>query len=199
MSASSASGRRAPDYPLWLSALARLIVRVAGWRMEGTLPDLDQFVVIGAPHTSNWDGVLMMLLSISFNVRMIFLGKHTLFKPPFGWFMRMLGGIPINRASSVHAVDQVVAVFRQRPRMVLVLAPEGTRRKVTAWKSGFYYIALGAGVPIVLGYVDYPSKRVGLGPVFTPTGDYEADLRSILAFYADKRGFHPERMSEIRV
>jgi 1-acyl-sn-glycerol-3-phosphate acyltransferase len=194
----SHSVRRLADYPHWLSAFARFICRVTGWRVEGELPNLDQFVVIGAPHTSNWDGILMLLLSMSLNVRMLFLGKHTLFRPPFGWLIRLLGGIPINRQTSINAVDEVVERFREHPRMVLVLAPEGTRRKVRRWKTGFYYIALEAGIPIVMGYVDYSAKRTGLGPLFTPTGDYEADMRTILAFYADKQGRHPERMSEVQ-
>ncbi len=191
--------RRPDDYPRWLSTFSRLICGITGWRIEGEVPNLDKFIVLGVPHTSNWDGILMLLVSTGLNVRLLFMGKHTLFRPPFGWLMRMLGGISINRQTSSNAVDEVVSQFNQRERMVVVLAPEGTRRKVTRWKTGFYHIAQGANIPIVLGYLDYPNKRAGFGPVFTPTGDYEADLRTILAFYADKRGRHAERMSVIRM
>lgn len=189
--------QRPPDYPGWLSAIARLIYRLAGWHYEGSAPNLPKLLVIGAPHTSNWDGIQMLLLSTSLGIRMYWLGKHTLFKPPFGSLMRAANGIPINRQSTKNAVEQVVETYNERERFVLILAPEGTRKKVDHWKTGFYYIALGAQVPIVLAYVDYPRKRVGLGPAIMPTGDIEADFELIRAFYADKVGHHPERMGQV--
>ncbi|MBZ0304866.1 MAG: lysophospholipid acyltransferase family protein, partial [Anaerolineae bacterium] len=156
--------QRPSDYPGWLRAIARTIYRIFGWTPGGAPPNLPKFMVIGAPHTSNWDGIHMLLLSTSLGIRMFWLGKHTLFKPPFGGIMRAVNGIPVNRQSTKNAVEQVVDVFKQRDRFVLIIAPEGTRKQVDHWRTGFYYIALGAKVPIVLAYVDYPHKRVGLGP-----------------------------------
>lgn len=139
----------------------------------------------------------MLALSTSMGIRMYWLGKHTLFKPPFGPIMRAVNGIPINRQSTKNAVDQVVDIFEQREKFVLILAPEGTRKKVDHWKTGFYYIALGAKVPIALAYVDAPRRRVGMGPVIMPSGDIEADFEIIRAFYADKVGHHPEKMGTV--
>jgi len=191
--------KRAPDYPAWFRALARLIYKLVGWKAEGGPPDLPKFVVIGAPHTSNWDGVNMFLTSTILGVRMFWLGKHTLFRPPLGWLMRWTGGIPVNRQSTKNAVEQVVDVFKARDRFVVIVAPEGTRKQVDHWKTGFYYIALGAGVPIVLGYVDYPNNRAGLGPALIPSGDIEADFEIIRAFYADKGGRHPAQAGTVAV
>ena len=188
---------RPSDYPGWLRTLARLLYRLAGWRVEGISPDLPKFLTIGAPHTSNWDGIHMLALSTSLGIRMYWLGKHTLFKPPFGAIMRAVNGIPVNRQSTKNAVEQVVDIFEQRERFVLIIAPEGTRKKVDYWKTGFYYIALGAKVPIVLAYVDAPHRRVGMGPAIMPTGDIEADFEIIRAFYADKVGHHPEKMGTV--
>jgi 1-acyl-sn-glycerol-3-phosphate acyltransferase len=185
------------DYPAWLMSLGRLIYRLAGWHYEGRAPNLPKMLVIGAPHTSNWDGIHMLLLSTSLGIRMFWLGKHTLFRAPLGVITRAVNGVPVNRQLTKNGVDQVVEIFKQRERFVLIMAPEGTRKKVAHWKTGFYYIALGAGVPIVLAYVDYPRKRVGLGPSIMPTGDIEADFEIIREFYADKVGAHLERMSTI--
>jgi len=189
--------QRPSDYPAWFRAFARLIYRIVGWHVEGAAPNIPRFVVVGAPHTSNWDGIVMFFTSVILGMRMYWLGKHTLFKPPLGWLMRWASGIPINRESSKNAVEQAIDIFEERDRFVLLLAPEGTRKKVDHWKTGFYYIALGAKVPIVLGYVDYPRKRSGLGPVIMPSGDIEADFEQIRAFFADKVGRHPDQKGAI--
>lgn len=189
--------QRTLDYPAWFRGLAQLIYRLVGWKAEGQAPNLPKFVIIGAPHTSNWDGIHMFLTSTSLGIRMYWLGKHTLFRAPYGWLMRWASGIPVNRESTKNAVEQVVDEFEQRDRFVLIIAPEGTRKKVDYWKTGFYYIALGAGVPIVLAYIDYPRKRTGLGPAIMPSGDIEADFEIFRAFYADKVGQHPEKAGTV--
>ena len=171
----------------------RAFLKVQGWRFEGTLPNVARGVVIAAPHTSNWDFVVAMstLLALGLDVRWV--GKHTLFRPPFGWLMRWLGGMPVDRSRRQGAVGQIVAVFEDRERLLVGMSPEGTRRRVERWKTGFYHIALGAGVPILPAFFDYPRKVVGVGPLFWPTGNLEADVAALQAFYHDKGGKKPEQ------
>ena len=155
--------------PRWL---ARLILRLGGWRAVGGMPDLPKCVVVVYPHTSNWD---------------------------FVWLMRALGGIPVDRRASHDMVEQMAAQFAARERLVLALAPEGTRGHVEEWKSGFYHIARAADVPVLLAYADYPTRTGGLGPSIHLTDDVRADMDRIRAFYADKRGKFPELMGRIRL
>jgi 1-acyl-sn-glycerol-3-phosphate acyltransferase len=189
--------QRPSDYPRWLRVIVRWLFGLVGWHAEGAAPNAPKFVVVGAPHTSNWDGLVMVGISIILGVKMYWLGKHTLFKPPLGWLSYWLNGVPVNRELTKNAVEQAIDIFNAREDFVLVVAPEGTRKKVDVWKTGFYYIALGANVPMVLGYLDYPRKRCGLGPAIMPTGDIDADFEHIRAFYADKVGRHPERQGTI--
>lgn len=182
-----------------MTFISRAILRLLGWKVEATLPDTRKYVLIGAPHTSNWDFALMLLLKSAIGLKVHWIGKHSLFRWPRGWLMRQLGGIPVDRRFPHKYVDQIVAAFRQRDEMILVVAPEGTRKWTEYWKSGFYYIALGAGVPIAMGFADYPRKVGGIGASFMPTGDIAADIARIRAFYADKQGLHPENQGEIRV
>lgn len=177
--------------------LGRFVLSLFGWRIEGHLPNYPKMIVVGVPHTSNWDGFVLMLATFGLRSRMLWLGKHTLFRGPLGPFSRLLGGVAINRNTTKNAVEQVVQVFNEREKMVLVIAPEGTRKRAEYWKTGFYYIALGAKVPLALGFLDYPRKRVGIGPTVMPTGDIEKDLEVLRTFYADKVGHHPERMGPI--
>ncbi len=186
---------RSPEIPLPIAWLARLLLRLAGWQIEGQVPNLPKFVVIGAHHTSNWDGLLMMVATRALRVKLHWMGKDTLFRFPLGILLRGLGGIPIDRSAKHGVVEQMVQVFEQRDHLVLVVAPEGTRKKVDRWKTGFYYIAQGANVPIVLAYPDYERKVVGIGPVIYPTGNADLDIAEMRAFYNDKIGRHPERMS----
>ena len=190
---------RPPEVHPVIARLARLVLHLAGWHLEGQIPNLPRFVVVGAPHTSNWDGALAIITALALRVRFRWIGKHTLFRFPFGPLMRALGGIPVNRGVRGNSVEQMIQTFNRHERLILAVTPEGTRAKVSKWKTGFYYIALGANVPLVLAYVDYPRRAVGIGPTFTPTGDLEADLKQIQAFYADKIGKHPERMTTFKL
>ena len=163
--------------------LGRGVLKLMGWRIEGELPKLDRFVAIGAHHTSNWDFVIFIALKFVLRLNARWFGKHSIFRWPFGSLMRAWGGIPIRRERQRNTVEQAVQAFRDNREFILVLSPEGTRKKVERWKMGFYHIALGAGVPVVLAALDYGHKRVVIGPPFWPTGDEQADLAQILAYY----------------
>lgn len=184
---------RPPETPLILTAIARASLRLFGWRVEGAVPNVPKMVIVGAPHTSNIDGLIMFFVARVYRIRLRWIGKHTLFWPPLGWLLRWLGGIPINRTASRGAVQQMIDTFAASDRLVLLVTPEGTRGKSSRWKTGFYHIAQGAGVPIVLGSIDYRRKVVGIGPVITPTGDYETDMQVVQAYYQDKVGRYPEK------
>jgi 1-acyl-sn-glycerol-3-phosphate acyltransferase len=179
---------RTPVLQPLLALLAVGILRLIGWKVVGGLPPNNKYVLIGAPHTSNWDFSLMLLAVLKVGMDVHWLGKNSLFSFPFGGFMQWLGGIPVDRSKSNNLVDQLVDLFRQRDELILVIPPEGTRSEVQRWKSGFYYVAQGAGVPILLGFIDMSRKQMGFGPLFHPTGDYAADLLAIQEFYRDKRG-----------
>lgn len=176
-------------------ALCLGVYRLAGWRVEGERPDEKKFVAIVAPHTSNWDLPLLLCVAIYFRLRVCWMGKASLFKPPFGWLMSALGGVPVDRSKAQNVVGQMVDIFNQRDSFALGLSPEGTRSRAPEWKTGFYNIAKGAGVPIVLGFIDYARKVGGVGMTLRPSGDYEADLRAIKGFYAEFTGKHPERFA----
>ena len=179
--------------------LARLWLAVTGWTTEVERPDSDRFVLVAAPHTSNWDLPFMLAAAWSIDLSPAWIGKHTLFGPWTGWLFRFLGGVPVDRRSRNDAVQQIVEVFRERERLHLVIAPEGTREAVPHWKSGFYWMAHKSGVPIALGFLDYSRKVAGIGPAFESTGDPVADMDRIRAFYADTRGRHPEGFGPIRL
>jgi len=151
--------------------------------MEGSFPEVPKLVVIAAPHSSNWDFVIGILFVIALGVRVRFIGKKELFRGPLGWLMRWTGGTPVDRSAPGGIVAQVVAEFARVPKIVLGIAPEGTRRYGASFKSGFYRIALEAGVPIVPGYLDWSRKAVGLMPPIVPTGDMDADVRRIRELY----------------
>ena len=175
--------------------LARGIARLTGWKIVGALPDLPKMVIIAAPHTSNWDFPLGILALYVTGFRVSFFGKDSLFRPPMGWVMRWLGGQPVDRFSRHGVVEETVRIIRNAPGFILALAPEGTRKRATQWRTGFYHVARGAGLPIVLGYFDYARKEVGFGPVIWPSGDLERDLEEIQAFYRTKTGRFPEHFA----
>ena len=180
-----------PVLKVLLGWLARVLVKIFGWRMEGQVPDFPKYVLIAAPHTSNMDLAVMLTLAFTFRTKVSWMGKDALFRWPFGGVCRWLGGIPIDRSKANNVVEQSVALFNEKERFVLAVPPEGTRKQVRYWKTGFYYIASGAGVPILLGFIDYGRKVGGFGPVLMPSGDIEKDMETIQAFYADITGKHP--------
>lgn len=173
-----------------LRGLSMVFLKSTGWRLEGSLPpNMPKCVLIAAPHTSNWDLPYTLMAAFGLHLRIYWLGKESIFKPPFNGLMRWLGGIPVQRVASGKLVEASAQAIRQAEHSLqLVLSPEGTRSKTRYWKTGFYYIAQSAQVPIVLAYIDYGRKVAGLGPVFQPTGDIEADMRAIKAFYAPIQG-----------
>lgn len=172
------------------------VYRLNGWRVEGDMPADRKMVVIAAPHTTNWDLPLMLAVAFYYRVDLKWMGKDGLFKPPFGGLMRALGGIPIDRSKSNDVVSQMVDVYAQADDLLVAIPPEGTRAKTRYWKTGFYHIADGAGVPIALGFLDYPTKTGGVGGLLHTTGDYGADLEEIKAFYAGKTGKHDDRSQQ---
>ena len=173
--------------------LASFIMRLAGWRVDGGLPDLPKYVLIGAPHTSNWDFVLFLGVIFSLQANVRFMGKAELFRKPFGWFFYYCGGVPVDRKKSTGLVDQMVQASRESERFILTIAPEGTRHHVVEWKRGFYHIAKSAGIPIVIAVVDDTHKTVRIGQVFHPTEDIEADIKSIQEVFTGVVGIHPRR------
>lgn len=169
------------------------IFKLIGWRIEGSLPtDLKKYIIAVAPHTSNWDFVIgVMARSILRLQRGRFLGKDSLFKPPFGWFFRWLGGYPVDRSGKHDMVQQVVAIFNNHDEFILALAPEGTRKKVSKLRTGFYYIALGANVPIIPVGFDFGLKQVVIGNGFVPTGAIDKEIQQLIQFYSVIKGKNP--------
>ncbi len=165
-------------------------LKLSGWRVEGVLPEqAHKCVLIAAPHTSNWDLPFTLMTAFVLRLNIYWMGKASLFKLPFGPVMRWLGGIAVDRERANNLVtSSALAILAVNGPVQLVVPPEGTRGKVREWKTGFYYIAATAQVPIVMAYVDYSTKRAGLGPLFTPTGNIERDMLTIKAFYAPIKG-----------
>lgn len=172
--------------------LSKAVLRLFGWRVSGVAPDLDQCVVIAVPHTSNWDFIWMKLMAWSLDWDINWLGKHTLFTGPTGPIMRWWGGVPVDRRAKGDLVSQVVARFAAGEQLMLAIPAEGTRSRSDTWRSGFYYIAKGAGVPVVLSFLDYGTRTGGVGPQVQPSDDMVADMNQIRAFYAGKHGKYPE-------
>ena len=166
-----------------LQGLSLVVLKIFGWRRSGRLPEIPKYVMIAAPHTSNWDFPITLAIVFAFKMRLYWLGKETIFRWPFGTFFKWLGGIPVDRSKSGDVVAQTIQAFKDKAKMVMMLAPEGTRKKVKYWKTGFYHIANGANVPIVLGFLDYVRKMGGIGPTLIPTGNIESDMAKIRAFY----------------
>lgn len=175
--------------------MAVWIYRWCGWTVEGQAPDLRKYVIIAAPHTSNWDFFYTLLLAFIFRLKPTIMMKDDWFFWPLGPVFRWLGAIPINRRRSGNVVAQSVEAFNARSSLMLVVPPSGTRGKVVRWKTGFYHIACGAGVPILLGFLDYGRKAGGFGPVFHPSGDIARDLPEIRDYYSDVTGRHPHLMA----
>jgi len=173
-------------------ALGRAFYELTGWHFEGALPDLPKFVLIVAPHTSNWDFFVGLGALFSLGLKLDFFGKDSIFRWPAGPILRWLGGIPVDRSVSRDRVSQSVAAFKARDRLILGMAPEGTRKRVEEWKTGFYHVAVGAGVPIVPVGFDYAKKAIVIGEPFTPTGDAEGDIQKLRGFFANVTAKRPE-------
>ncbi|WKZ83770.1 MAG: lysophospholipid acyltransferase family protein [Acidimicrobiia bacterium] len=174
-------------------------MRIGRWDIEGEVPDIPKMVVIGAPHTSAWDFPIGMLAVRALGLRARYLGKHTLFRRPFGWFFRMLGGIPVDRSAPGGLIAQSVAAFENADELRLLIAPEGTRNALPHWRSGFYEIARGSGVPVLPGAVDGKRRRIVIGEPITVTGDVAADMEKIRSFYEGFEGIKPGRGGSIRL
>lgn len=167
--------------------------RAQGWRAVGTPPPEGRYVIIAAPHTSNWDFPFFLGLAQSLGIDAHFMAKDSLFRWPIGDFMRDMGGIAVDRSGRNAMVETMIGEFARRERFVLTVAPEGTRSRVRGWRTGFYHIALGAGVPIVPGFMDYATRTGGVGPAIMPTGDYRADMERLAPTYAGVVPRHPAR------
>lgn len=177
--------------------VARFFLKKAGWQLVGQIAEHPKCIIIGAHHTSNWDFVYAMLVKFSLGHEFHWIGKAAIFSWPFGGLMRKLGGIPVWREKRSNFVYQIVEAFNKADQLRIVIAPEGTRKQAPYWKSGFYYMALGARVPIVLGFIDYHKKQIGFGPTLIPNGNIQDDFAKIRDFYADKQGLYPQNHSEV--
>jgi len=179
-----------PGVNTLLRAFSLAFLKLTGWRVEGALPpNTAKSVLIAAPHTSNWDLPYTLMVCFALRLTPYWMGKASIFRAPFGPVMRWLGGIAVDRSKSNNLVAASAEAIRAADfSLQLIVPPQGTRSQVGQWKTGFYYIAQAAQVPIVMAYMDYPNKRSGLGPVFVPTGDVAADMTTIQAFYAPFKG-----------
>ena len=175
-----------------LKEVCALIYKASGWKFVNKVPDeLRSFVFLGAPHTSNHDFVPGLALCHLMKRNTRFVIKNEWMRFPYGFFMRQAGALGINRSKAKSSVKAMADLFVENKDLVMLIAPEGTRRPTGNWKTGFYYIAKEAGVPIVLGYADYAKKEGGFGKVIYPT-DFEKDMKEIMEFYKDVKGKHPE-------
>ena len=179
--------------------IGKLWLGIFGWKVQSETNVPAKFVCVAAPHTSNWDLPFMLAAAYALRLHASWVGKHTIFRFPWGWLFRRLGGIPVDRRSPQSLVNQLAAEFKRRNYLILAVAPEGTRSKVDLWKSGFYHLACQSGVPIGLGYLDYKRKSCGLGMFVIPTGNVCEDMDKIRSFYRNIRGKHPELESEPRL
>ena len=174
--------------------MAKFLLGLAGWRVNGTLPNIPKYVLIGAPHTSNWDFLLFLGVIFALRADVRFMGKAELFRPPYGWFFYYCGGVPVDRKKSTGLVEQMVEACSKADKFILTIAPEGTRHHVSDWKKGFYHIAKSAGIPIVMAQVDGKHKAVHIpDQVFYPTEDMEADMKVIKGKFEGMVGIKPRR------
>lgn len=173
--------------------IARFILRLAGWKIDKSTPEgVKKCVIVMGPHTSNWDFIIGRLAFLSYGIKVKLLIKKEAFVPVFGWFLKRMGGIPVDRSKNNNITEQAVKMFNESDELYLVFTPEGTRKYSPKWKKGFYYIAIQAKVPIYIGYMDYEKKIGGFYGLFEPTGDVEADIESIKKILSQFKGKHPE-------
>lgn len=175
-----------------LAGISTFIMQILGWKTRGELPSLKKYVLIGAPHTSNWDFLYTMLGLSSIGLRFNWVMKHSMFFWPLGTFFRAIGGIPVDRTRGTAFLKRIIELFNERENLILAISPEGTRSRTEYWKTGFYMLAVKAEVPIVLGAIDYTKKEITVGEVLYPSGDIKKDIETIAEFYRDKIGRRPE-------
>lgn len=175
--------------------LSIMLLKIMGWKVVDRFERPPKFFVIAAPHTSNWDFPMFLSIAFVLDIKAYWMGKHTLFRRPFGVLFRWLGGLPIDRSLRTNTVQQCIDLFRENNRLVLANAPEGTRKRVETWKTGFYHIAVGAGVPVAFAFLDYGKREGGIGGHLDPSGDYGSDMTKIMGFYSTVRGKHPENFA----
>ena len=180
-----------------LRRFAQWLLGVGGWTAVGGVPDVPKAVFIAAPHTSNWDGLWALVYKVAFDIDVKFFAKHSLFWFPLGNILRALGGIDLDRGKAGTAVDEAIRMFETEEQFYFGLAPEGTRKKTKGWKTGFYRIAMGAGVPVYFGMLDYGRRRIGIGERMMLTGDMEADMAVIREYYKGIDGRWPEKASPV--
>jgi len=180
-----------------VARLCRALLHAAGWRMILDVPRIERAVIVFYPHTTNWDFVIGLLARYGLNVPVKWAGKDNIFRWPYARMWRLLGGIPVNRREHTGFVAQMIDAFARTDRMLLAIAPEGTRRRTEYWKSGFYRVALGARVPLVLAFIDFRRREVGVGAMIEPTGDADVDFAALRKFYADKTARHPAQAGPI--
>lgn len=183
----------------FIKVFSRIVLKIIGWKTAGAVPESKKYVMVGYPHTSNWDVPVGLLVFLSMGVRLHWVGKQSLFKKPLGWFIKKLGGIPVDRSKSQNFVQQVIDKFNEFDELVLTLSPEATRGKSAFWRSGFYYIAHGARVPIGLAFLDYKKKTGGFLGVVHPSGNIEKDLQIIKEHYRGVVGKKEQDMGEIKL
>jgi len=176
--------------------LYQFFFRLAGWKISGSMPVEKKYIIIVAPHTSNWDFMIGLCARSILRFDAKYLGKKELFRFPFGALFRWLGGVPVDRSKNVNMVDAVADLFNQHEKFIIAIAPEGTRKYVAQWKTGFYFIALKAKIPVVMASFDYPRKTIFISSAFYPTGDLNADMKTIFNFYRDKQGKFPKALPE---
>ncbi len=176
-----------------LRLISNILMWIAGWRVEGKLPDLPKYLIVGAPHTSNWDFLLFLGVIFRLKANVKYMGKAELFRSPLGWFFYWCGGIPVDRKKSTGLVEQMVEACNKSDRFILTIAPEGTRHGVKEWKRGFYHIAKGAGIPIVMAKVDSKKKAMHVGDIFYLTDDMEADMKAIQDRFTGMVGINPRK------
>lgn len=172
-------------------AFAIGLLAIFGWRITGEIPNLPKFLIVGAPHTSNWDMLLGMVGMYAIGFRIFWMAKQSLFRWPFARLIHWLGGVPVDRRAAQGLVGQMIAAFQSREQLILVILPEGTRSKARRWKTGFYHIATGADVPLVMAKFDYAHKILSFGPLLRASGDVEADLPHIQSLFTGIVGKHP--------
>ncbi len=182
-----------------MKLISRVILKILGWQLDLQLPQAKKYVLIGYPHTSNWDFIFGMLAKWAMGMPLNWVAKRNMFWGPFRPLFIAMGGVPIDRAKTAGFIQKNIELFNSREQFVLGLMPEGTRAKTHTVKTGFYHIASGANVPIALGYLDYQNKKLGVGKVIQPTGDIDKDFQIIKIFYQNIKGCHPENQGELEI